>query len=167
MKVESTLFFNADIKSWAYMRGKCPCEGSDDSKIRILLLDSELEHEALGSRRWLRFNVVCASEASAAKRQFLELHDAMDEAGIPDSATLVITLSEAEFNDLKECLALAMGHDHALVRISFGVQGFQQEQSGKIEGAWYASNAAERIDGRPLEVIGLCWELHCHEKKTA
>lgn len=164
-KVECTIFLNVDVDEWTYSRELRAAGGGNATHARILSLNGEVEYPGFIDRMRLHCLVTCGPNSInelAATFGNLDLHEQMEEVGLPAHASIDVVVGENEFNDLKECLAQSMDYEHSRARISFELRGLQKDPTEKVNGEWKVNDTIERIEGRPLEVTGFCWELQCH-----
>ena len=162
MMVECTIFLKSDITEWTYSRELKLSPPSDNATLRTLCLDGELEFQGFIDRQIFRCVINCGTDSFAEANVVgcLELNEAsLGEPELPVNASLELTVSEEEFNDLKDCLMRSIGHKHTHVSVRFDLQGVQQERTRKCCGKWIGNYKIKCIAGRQLEVTGFSWEL--------
>lgn len=165
MMVGCTIFLKSDIKAWTYSRELKLSSASDNSPLRILCLDGELEFQGFIDRQIFQCIIHCGTDSYADTNVAgcLEMNEAsLGEPELPANASLELTVSEEEFNDLKDCLMRSIGDKHTHISVNFYLQGVQQERARKCGGNWVGGVAIKRIADSQLEVTDLTWELHCN-----
>lgn len=164
--VECTIFLKSDIKEWTYSRDLKLSPSNDNSTLRTLCLDGELEFQGFIDRQIFRCVIHCGTFSPAETNVVgcLELNEAsLGEPELPANASLELTVSAEEFNDLKDCLIRSIGHKHVHVSVSFYLQGVQQERTRKRGGKWVGGVEIKRIEGKPLAITGFSGGFHCRE----
>jgi len=157
----------SDIKEWSYSRELDQSSEHDKSYIRTLQLYGEFEE--IWSLKLEKQNFQCFIKCgtnsyvkAAEVIGYLEQNEAMEDYGLPAYASLELTVSEEEFNDLKDCLIQSMVNENALVNIRMLMQGLQQKPDKK-RGRYRYPNKCVRIAGRPLEITSFNWVLQYRE----
>lgn len=167
--VECTIFLKSDIKEWTYSRDVKLSPSSDNATLRTLCLDGELEFQGFIDRQIFQCFIHCGTDSFSETNVAgcLELHEAsLGEPELPANASLDLTISEEEFNDLKVCLMRSFGHKHTHVSVSFCLEGVQQEQPSRCGDKWVGGIKYERINGKSLEITDFGWKLHCIEQAS-
>lgn len=164
--VEGTIFLKSDIKEWTYSRDVKLPPLNDNRTGRHLCLDGDLEFQGFIDRQIFQCVIHCGTDSFAETNSVgcLELNEAsLGEPELPANASLELTVSEDEFNDLKDSLMRSIEHKHTHVSVSFCLEGVQTERTKKCGGKWVGGVEVKRIDGRSLEITYFCWKLHCVE----
>jgi len=164
--VECTIFLSSDIRAWSYSREIRKSTATDNSYIRTLSLDAELEYQGFIDRQGFHILIICNTDPPTVTAELigsLELNEKMAEENLPANASLEITVSEEEFSDLKDCLMHTINKKHTQVRVNMVLEGVQKEPTTKCGGEWHVNDEIKRVDGRALEITGFSWALHCLE----
>lgn len=164
--VECTIFLSSDIKAWSYSRELKKSPTSDNSYLRTLSLDAELEYQGFIDRQGFHCLIVCSTDTPTVPAEVigcLELNKKMVEENLPANASLEITVSEEEFSDLKDCLMHTIDKKHTQVRVNMVLQGVQKEPTTKCGGEWHVNDEIKHVEGRSLKIKGFSWALHCRE----